>query len=461
MRSLTLAAALPATTAGFGADWLYVMVPVAVFVAVLAGFAAMGRASAPTTRPLQRMAHGAARASGLPAWCAGTLVVAIGGLGFAVLGFIWDVAWHIGIGRDEVLFSPPHVHLLLGLGLLGLAGVLGSSVATRDRVQVGWRVDRWRVPMGAAVLMAAGATAMAGFGIDELWHAAYGLDVTMWSPPHLAMISAAAFTPLALWLLLAEAGPRAGHRVVRRHLGPFLAGAALIGLSAWQLEFDLGVPQWPAVYHPLLVAIAAGFALSAARAAFGRGGALLTVLHFVIVRGVLAVVTTQLWGLNQPRFVPYLAAAIAVEVAFAVVERRAPHRVGLLSGVAVATVGLAGAWVATGVWGWHPWSAALGAWWLLPPIAAVAAAVLGTGFGRVVGQRASGLRPRRWEAASSCSSSSSQRRCPGRCRRWTRRSARAPPVHRTSRLTRTAARRSMWRSRSIPWLRRPRRSASR
>ena len=33
-----------------------------------------------------------------------------------------------------------------------------------------------------------GFTALGGFPLDDLWHAHYGVDVTMWSPTHLLMI---------------------------------------------------------------------------------------------------------------------------------------------------------------------------------------------------------------------------------------------------------------------------------
>jgi NAD(P)-dependent dehydrogenase (short-subunit alcohol dehydrogenase family) len=310
-----------------------------------------------------------------------------------VAGFLWDVAWHITIGRDEFLFSPPHVYLLLGISLLALAGLVSISTATRDRADVGWRVDRWRIPRGGAVLLVAGSAALVAFGVDELWHWAYGLDVTMWSPPHLTMISCAALSPMAAWLLLAEAGPAAGHPVLRRHLRGFLAAAVLVGLSAWQLEFDLGVPQWQQLYHPVLVALAGGFALTAARAALGRGGALVVVGWFIVVRAALALLTVGAWGLSVPRFVPYAAGAVAVEVAFRLARGRSPLVRGLAAGAGMGTLGLAGAWAFTHVWAYHPWELSLlpHAW--VAAVGAVAAGVLGNAFGRAVDYRPTALRP--------------------------------------------------------------------
>jgi hypothetical protein len=76
---------------------------------------------------------------------------------------------------------------------------------------------------------------------------------------------------------------------VRRHGRPLLAGVVLVALSAWQLEFDLGVPFWQQAYQPVLMAGAAGFALTMARSVLGPGGALLAVGHFLVVRALGAV----------------------------------------------------------------------------------------------------------------------------------------------------------------------------
>lgn len=383
---------LAGAVSAFGSDWLSILIPAAVGLLCAAAIARRStlprRGAQRATWPL-RLADGAAVWTGLPSWCAGPLVVLSGALIIAMVGFIWDVAWHIVIGRDEFLFSPPHIALLLGVSGIGLAGTFSVVTATRTRAEVGWRAGRWRIPRGAAGLMAGGAAAFTSFSTDELWHWAYGLDVTMWSPPHLGMISAAVFAPLSAWLLYAEAGPAAGRPWVRRCVPIGLAGIALTALSAPQLEFDLGVPQWQQLFQPVLIAVAGGFALTAARAALGRGGALIAVAGFLAVRGLFYLLATQLWQLAEPRFPLYLAAAIAVEAAFVL----APRRAALAAGLGVGTLGLAGAWGFSHVWGWHPWGPGL-----LPGIgaatlAAVGAAVLGTAFGRVVSHRASGVRP--------------------------------------------------------------------
>jgi NAD(P)-dependent dehydrogenase (short-subunit alcohol dehydrogenase family) len=376
--------------AAFGTLWWAVAVPLAVLAT--AGMALVLAAPAGTTGLLTRFGAGGARLTGLPAWCAATLLLQVAGLLIAVLGFIWDVSWHVDVGRDEFLFSPPHMFLLLGLGMIGVAGVVGITLATAEQATAGWRIGRWQVPYGAGAMAVAGAAALLGFGVDELWHQAYGLDVTMWSPPHLTMISAAVFSGLATWITYAEAGPNAANRQTRWVLGGLAPGILLIALSAWQLEYDLGIAQWQTLAQPVLIAIAGAFALTAARAALGRGGALITVAHFVVIRALLSLVSATVWDVTPPRFPLYLGAAVAVELAFAVTARRPGMVTFLMAGAGVGTLGLAAEWAGTHLWMPHAWQPGLFPRILLATAAAVAAAVLGGAFGRVVSHRPSGLR---------------------------------------------------------------------
>jgi hypothetical protein len=71
----------------------------------------------------------------------------------------------------------------------------------------------------------------------------------------------------------------------------------------------------------------------------------------------------------------------------------------LVAGLAVATVGLAGAWVAQRLWGYHPWRTGLLPWLPVAAGAAVGAAVLGTALGRAVAHRPTCIGPR---AAAAC-----------------------------------------------------------
>lgn len=212
------------------------------------------------------------------------------------------------------------------------------------------------------------------------------------------MILGASFSGLACWLVLAEAGVRLrdpDQPVARRRWARFahvLAGFLVIqGLAASQGEFAFGVPQFQQLFHPVLVLIAGGFAFASIRVVLGRwwgvGLAAFTVLfEQAAIFGEAGPLEPRSGGF-------YVVSALCVEaVAWAAgTERRL--RFGLLSGLAVGTVGLAGEW-----W-WNqgakqPWETAL-----LPDalvlgvVAAVGAALLGTAFGGAIASRARPERP--------------------------------------------------------------------
>ena len=84
---------------------------VAVPLLVVAGIVAALVASVSGDRrfPLSLVARASSslqRATGLPGWSAGGFGVYTWAIIVAGLGFYWDVAWHIDLGRDNTLH--PH-----------------------------------------------------------------------------------------------------------------------------------------------------------------------------------------------------------------------------------------------------------------------------------------------------------------------------------------------------------------
>ena len=345
----------------------------------------------PFARGLSRLGSSLERVSGLPGWCAGGLGLAMWALIVAVVGFFWDVAWHIDFGRDTELFTVPHTLIITGLLGLGVAALLSIGLATVEAAPTAWRLRRLRIPRGALVLGFLSLGGALGFPLDDLWHANYGVDVTMWGPTHLMMIGGASLAPLALWLLYTEAGPGAGRPWVRAHFRRSLAGAVAIGLSTFQLEFDMGVPQWQAVYQPVLIVLATAIALVAARAAFGRGWALITAGNFVVSRGVLALLVGPALGHVVPRFPLYLGIALVVELAFLLGRRLDTLPTAAIAGLLVSTLGLATEWGFSQLWGRHPWQLDMLPRLWVAVLAGVAGAVLGIALGNVVAHRRAGV----------------------------------------------------------------------
>ena len=328
--------------------------------------------------------------TGLPAWS--TLPVGIAGLSLvtAVWGYYWDVSWHIDRGRDPGAFAnPAHWFILIGLDGIAFAAILALFLGD-DRSPSAVRItDKWHVPAGAVLLGACGVVALAGFPLDDIWHRLFGQDVTAWGPTHIQMIGGASLSTLGCWALTIE-----GRRATRSltPLGRWictasdwsLAGAFLIGLSTLQVEFDFGVPQFRLVEQPVLIALAAGIGLVAARVRVGRGGALFAVAFFIAVRGALAIGVSAL-GRDTMHFPLYIVEAIIVEVVAAVVGRERQLTLGVVAGFLIGTVGFAAEWGWSHVWMPLPWTSdILPDALLLSALAGTAGGLLGGLAGRAV-----------------------------------------------------------------------------
>jgi len=287
---------------------------------------------------------------GMPGWAALPSLVSLISLVTALLGMYWDISLHISRGRDVgPLANIAHYPILIGLFGIFTAGVLAVVLPKGERPgAAAVRITRdWYAPAGGVLLAGSGFYALLGFPLDDVWHRIFGQDVTLWGPTHLMLIGGAGLSLVALMVLEREgraarsddSGPavRPWVRDVRRAA---ITGGLLIGLSVFQAEYDFGVPQFRLVHQPFMIALAAGCALVAARLWIGRGGALLSVVFYMLVRGgvslVVAGVIGQLWAV-----VPlYFAEALCVELAAPALARR-PLWFGLVSGVSIGTAGFA------------------------------------------------------------------------------------------------------------------------
>jgi hypothetical protein len=122
-------------------------------------------------------------------------------------------------------------------------------------------------------------------------------------------------------------------------------GGLLIGLSTFQGEFDFGVPQFRMVFHPMLIALSAGMALTAGRIWIGKGGALATAVMFIVVRGAISLIVGEGFGESAPAMPLYLVVALCIEAIALATGRDKPILLGVLGGLAAGTAGLAAEWL--------------------------------------------------------------------------------------------------------------------
>jgi len=139
-------------------------------------------------------------------------------------GVQWDIQWHVLIGRDS-FWIPPH--------LITYAGV--SAAVFLSFGMLFW--ETWR---GTGEVRVLGLTGSRGFHlaawgiavtilaapIDDLWHRLFGIDVTLWSPPHLMGILGAVFNSWACFVIAKEVYPEGGGV---RLAAMILTGAGLYG----------------------------------------------------------------------------------------------------------------------------------------------------------------------------------------------------------------------------------------
>ena len=147
-------------------------------------------------------------------------------------GVQWDIQWHVLIGRDS-FWIPPHVMTYAGVAL----AVLVSFGVLAWETLIG-RPDR--SPGSPSVLRVLGLTGTRGFHlaawgialtvlaapIDDLWHRLFGLDVTLWSPPHLLGIVGAVVNSFACLVIAREVYPECSRA---RLAALVLTGAVLYG----------------------------------------------------------------------------------------------------------------------------------------------------------------------------------------------------------------------------------------
>jgi hypothetical protein len=363
-------------------DWRPLFALVAGYAAVVVGliFAGKRREGYGATYLLPRISDGLTRLTGLPGWVAASVGTASFGLLVAGMGFYNDVAWHVRLGRDRNLFTAPHTAIVVGLFFIFAAAVVGTVMARVDGAEVGFEIRGVRVPWSMLALGLLGGSALSGFPLDDLWHHFYGIDVTMWSPTHLLMILGASFSPLASWLALSEGGVRPRDGAWAKGIYVAVAVMTLLGLSSAQGEFSFGVPQFQQLYHPVLILVAAGMALTATRLVIGPWWAL-------VVAGItFGIGTGNFLGRTQESRTSaiYITCAVAVELAAVAFGTDKRVRFAIASGVGLVTIGLAGEW-AWNQGAYQRWTPAL-----LPDavilgaIAAVGAAVVGTAFGGAV-----------------------------------------------------------------------------
>ena len=325
-------------------------------------------------------------------------IATLTGVALFLVGGTWDISWHVVAGRES-FWSPPHVVLYAGILVIFAAGVHGLTTAWRRRV----------APSAGSVIGATGAgVSLASAPLDDVWHRVYGLDVTVWSAPHLLLIGGVV---LAVFGAVVTGARAHRHRTLPAPWLSFdapwtvptmiviVGGGLMMGVAgAAVAEFDFDVARFAVAWHPPILSAVASFGIAlVARASRRTGGALLAAAAYTLVRVAIDWVQRAL-SMPRPDVPLVLVGAVAFEAVVAVARARWPGRtpgamVAAGGGAASAMLLLAVQWPYTTALSGAVWSAAVLQVSLAPSIVASAlAGWIGWGIGRRIGDLAVGER---------------------------------------------------------------------
>ena len=129
-----------------------------------------------------------------------------------VVGLLWDISWHISIGRDT-FWTPAHMAIYLGGVLSGCVGgwlaIRHTFFADPNQPDGSVSVFGLKAPLGAWVAIWGALAMLTSAPFDDWWHNAYGLDVKIISPPH-ALLGLGMFAISLAAVLLVLAGQNQG-----------------------------------------------------------------------------------------------------------------------------------------------------------------------------------------------------------------------------------------------------------
>jgi len=184
------------------------------------------------------------------------------------IGGAWDVSWHRSIGRDT-FWTPAHMAIqacgviaAIICGYLMLVDTFGKSSSMKA---ASVNVLGFRAPLGAFIAAWGGIAMITSAPFDNWWHAAYGLDVKIVSPPHTLLILGIRAVAVGVLFLVLAAMNRASnddtasgektYKILQR-LFLYMGGLIVSGQMFFLIEYT-----WDVKLHSVSAYVAMGIAV--------------------------------------------------------------------------------------------------------------------------------------------------------------------------------------------------------
>jgi hypothetical protein len=235
-----------------------------------------------------------------------THAVLLGGTLIAI-GILWDISWHRTIGRDT-FWTPAHMAIYLGgmLGGLTCGWLVIQTTFFGGPEEKAGSVKLWgfRGPFGAWVTIWGSMAMLVSAPFDNWWHAAYGVDVKILSPPHAVLATGMWATVLgALFLLLREQNLASSeHCATGRRLFLYASGIIVVMASVFLIEHSWPNQQRTNRFYQMSATTFPFYLIGFARASKSRWAATWIALVYMAVVAMLAWILPLFPG--QPRLGP-------------------------------------------------------------------------------------------------------------------------------------------------------------
>ncbi len=167
------------------------------------------------------------------------LLVALSTLAWVgAFGNAWDLYWHVAIGRDT-FWIPPHTLMYTAIALSGIAAaaMVIATTLTRPSPDATVGLLGFRAPLGYFVLGFGALQMVLSAPFDDWWHRMYGVDISVWSPPHLIGFSGSTVMLAGLIIALLAERQRSPAATRGREWATYALAALLFGLVARWINF--------------------------------------------------------------------------------------------------------------------------------------------------------------------------------------------------------------------------------
>lgn len=313
---------------------------------------------------------------------------AFGALGVAAVfvalgGVYWDVTWHVVAGRES-FWIPPHLLIYSGTAVFffSVAGALLLTI-----LQAGSFRETGRAGTGFVIGLLGSLIQVSAAPLDDLWHHRYGLDVTLWSPPHLMGLAGALIGVYGLIRALGTGMPGNERRALLTvsEINVLLLFSAALALSMFALgPMDFRLEMRDFLFYPLLAGPLAAIPLVAAARYVGRFGAATAVaLVYTLFRLLAMGILIGMDAFENPAPPVFLLlSAFAVDLVFLGKSRES--RDILLVAIFFGPAFMLGEWAVLsqlGATNWEP----------LEIVASLATVTLAAAFGVLAGDRLQAL----------------------------------------------------------------------